>query len=423
MKILWLSHLVPYPPKGGVLQRSYNLLREISRYHEVTLVAFNQETLLKDSLPGVDDPLKYAGEKLGEFTKSVTFLDIPEHVQAGGRYRVALKALLTGKAYNMAWLDSAVARARIKQLVDSKSFDAVHIDTISLCVYADLFENLPVYLNHHNVESSMLLRRAELSGNPVKKFYFSLEARLLRSKEKHFAQRVVENLTCSEDDAIELNGITGKSNSVCIPNGVDCDYFYPNNEVTREPETLIFAGGLTWYPNQQAMNFLIDEVWPLLKKEVPDIRMNLVGRNPTPKFVDMGRVDENFVVHGFVDDVRDYLWSSQIYICPIKDGGGTKLKILDALACGCCVVADPFACKGIAVEDGKNVVFASTPAEYVEKIKLLIENRNMRAKLERYGPELIRNKYSYDAIGKRYANILSGAPKHKEATSHAEKFI
>lgn len=421
MKVLWLSHLIPYPPKGGVLQRSYNLLRELSKYHDVTLVAFNQNNLLKDSLPGTTNPLDHAREKLGEFTESVTFLDIPEHVQLGGRYRMALKALLTGRAYNMAWLDSEEARVKIRQVLNDTNFDAVHLDTISLCVYSDLFDGLSVYLNHHNVESSMLFRRAELAGNAVKKFYFSLEAKRLRAQEKSFGRRVVSNLTCSEEDASDLNRITGKSNSVCVPNGVDCDYFYPNEDVTREPETLVFAGGLTWYPNQHAMNFFIDQVWLPLKKEVPGIKMNLVGRNPTSKFQELGRADSNFIVHGFVDDVRDYLWPAQIYVCPIKDGGGTKLKILDALACGCALVADPFACAGIAVEDGKHVVFASTAEQYVEKIKLLIEDPNLRAELQRNGPELIRKNYSYHAIGKAYAKILSETPGHKEANNRAEE--
>lgn len=406
MKVLWLSHLIPYPPKGGVLQRSYNLLREISRYHDVTLVAFNQNNLLKDSLPGITNPLEHAREKLEAFTESVTFLEIPEHVQRGGRYRVALKALLTGRAYNMAWLDSEKARAQIKQVVNSTKFDAVHLDTISLCVYSDLLDGIRVYLNHHNVESSMLFRRAELAGNAVKKFYFSLEAKRLRREEEFFGRRVVKNLTCSEEDASDLDRLTGKSNSVCVPNGVDCDYFYPNEDVAREPKTLVFAGGLTWYPNQHAMNFFIDKVWSPLKKEVPGIKMNLVGRNPTPKFQEMGRADSNFIVHGFVDDVRDYLWPAQIYVCPIKDGGGTKLKILDALACGCAVVADPFACAGIAAEDGKHVVFASTAEQYVEKIKLLTEDPNLRAELQSNGPKLIRNRYSYYAIGEKYSDIL-----------------
>ena len=321
----------------------------------------------------------------------------------------------------MAWLDSEEARAKIRQLVNSTNFDAAHVDTISLCIYSDLFDGISVYLNHHNVESSMLFRRAELANNAFKKFYFSLEAKRLRAQEESFGRRVVSNLTCSEADAMDLDGITGKSNSVCVPNGVDCDYFYPNEEVAREPETLIFAGGLSWYPNQHAMNFLIDEVWWPLKKEVPGIKMNLIGRNPTSKLEEMGRTDQNFIVHGFVDDVRDYLWSAQVYVCPIKDGGGTKLKILDALACGCAVVADPFACTGIAVEDGKHVVFASTPEQYVEKIKLLIEDSDLRARLQSNGPELIKRKYSYHAIGETYANVLSEALVHKEASGRAEE--
>ncbi len=412
MKLLWLSHIIPYPPKGGVLQRTYNMIREVSKYHEITLVAFNQAGLLSASLPDQDDPLEFAKQELLKSVESIHVLAIPEDTVSGGRYLTALKALVRGRAYNMEWLRSPEARQTIANLLSEKSFDAVHIDTVSLCIYADLFEGFPVALNHHNFESAMLESRSRTEQNLIKRLYYRHEAsRLLNSEVRHCRQANL-NVTCSDEDAAAMKSAIGGGEFLSVPNGVDVSYFYPNPSFTVAEKSIVIVGGLSWYPNREAVEYFIREIWPSIKARIPGMSVDIIGRGPTQEMLKLAETDELFRVHGFVDDVRDYLWRAQFYVCPIRTGGGTKLKILDALATGCCIIADPFACKGITVQNGVNVVYAQTPESYVEAILELLDHPEQEARLREAGPELIRNRYSYTGIGKRYAEALDQLVTH-----------
>lgn len=406
MKLFWLSHLIPYPPKGGVLQRTYNMIREVSKYHEITLVAFNQAGFLSASLPDQTNPLEFAKQELLKSVESIHVLPIPENSISGGRYLTALKALVCGRAYNMEWLRSAEARRTIANLLFNESFDAVHIDTVSLCVYSDLFEGLPIALNHHNFESAMLESRSRTEQNPVKSLYYRYEASRLLKSEVRYCRQSHLNVTCSEEDAKAMKTAIGSAEFLSVPNGVDISYFYYDRSFKVESKNIVIVGGLSWYPNREAVEYFIREIWPLIKTRVPDMSVDIIGRGPTQEMLKLAEFDELFRVHGFVDDVRDYLWRAQFYLCPIRTGGGTKLKILDALASGCCIITDSFACKGIDVQNEVHVMYAQTPESYVETILKLINHPEEEARLREAGPELIRNRYSYTGIGERYAKAL-----------------
>ena len=164
---------------------------------------------------------------------------------------------------------------------------------------------------------------------------------------------------------------------------------------------MIFVGGLSWYPNVAAVRFIIDEVWSRLEGEIDDVTMTVVGKKPPDWIVDFSKKNSKFSVTGFVDDVRPYMERAAVYVCPISDGGGTKLKILDALAMGKAIVAHPVACEGIDVEDGVNVIFATTPDEYIERIKLLFSDKDYRNLIGDNGRKLIQSKYNFIDIGKK----------------------
>ena len=175
------------------------------------------------------------------------------------------------------------------------------------------------------------------------------------------------------------------------------------------PASIIFAGTLSWYPNRQAVDFLAREIWPRLKAAAPKSSVDIVGANPPAELLELGRRDPDFRVHGFVDDVRTYLDRASVYVCPITDGGGTKLKILDALAMGKAIVADPIACEGIDVTDGVDVVFASRPEEYVSAIRRLFSDREERMRLGENARRLAEAKYAYSMIGEKLARLVREA--------------
>lgn len=396
MRILWLSHLVPYPPKGGVQQRSYNLIRELSKYHELILVAFNQRAHI-DEQGALDDAIQH----FSNFCVIHSVHDIPSDVVPLGASRLAASSLISRDTYTIRWLRSADYQRAVEEAVRKYQPAAAHFDTISLAPYRKLIPR-PTALNHHNIESDMLLRRSQLEPSLLKKAYFAQEGRRLRRYEKQSARDFDVHLTCSALDARRLQAITYPDlQTEVIPNGVDLSYFYPSGATTKIPESLVFAGRLSWYPNAAAVKYLAREIWPLLRMRRSKASMKVIGKSPPAELVAAAAADHSITVTGFVDDVRPYLEEAMIYVCPIFDGGGTKLKILDALAMGCVIVAHPVACEGIQVTDGKDVLLASTAIEFVSAIERLFDNASLRSQLSENALALARSIYSFTEIGRR----------------------
>lgn len=406
MKILWLSHLVPYPPKGGVLQRSFNMVKEISKGNDLHLVCFVQSGMFSHVYPDMETAYSETKNALGEYCEKIEYLPIPCEESKFGKYFLALKSLVTIDPFTVNWLKSAKMHELLRKLSLEHDYDIVHFDTISLIPFLKYFPESKKVLDHHNIESHMMFRRTEEETNFLKRLYYKLEAIKLQHSERKYCSQFDLNITCSKLDSDRLLEILpNKINVIDVPNGADTEYFKANYEVDKTPASLIFAGGLNWYPNVKAIMFFVNEVWPKLKEKLPNVVFNLVGQYPTEELLNLAKVDSNFKVHGFVDDVRVVMDQSWIYVCPINDGGGTKLKILDALAMSKTIVANPISCEGIDVTDGVDVCFASTADEYTNKIVALLDDPDKCKTIGLNARKLIESKYSYKIIGENIREL------------------
>ena len=354
--------------------------------------------------------LAKASEELSKFCKAVQFVPIPCEESPFGRLGLALKSLVTPDPYTINWLKSPVMGAAIDDWNLRYSFDAVHFDTISLAPYRDRFPKCKKILDHHNIESHMMYRRAEIESNPLKKAYFWQEAVKLGRYEKRACPDFDLHVTCSALDSDRLGELVPGLNIVDIPNGVDLDYFRPSGEA-QKPTSVVFAGNMSWYPNRAAMEFFATEVWPKLKATVPDVQADVIGANAPGELAAMADSDPSFRVRGFVDDVRPYIDRAAVYVCPIMDGGGTKLKVLDALAMGKALVANPIACEGIDVREGESVLFAETGEEFVRQITRLFNDDALRLQIGRKGRELVEGVYGYKSIGEKFAGAIESLIK------------
>ncbi|MCP4266706.1 MAG: glycosyltransferase [Candidatus Brocadiaceae bacterium] len=381
------------------MQRSYNLIRELSKYHEVDLVTFNQKALLPTR-----KELDIAVSVFRTLCSDVSVLNIPSECRKYGKYILLLKSIFSKDPYSINWLKSKIMINTLRGKLSKNRYDLIFFDTISLVPYSSLFKNEKLILNHHNIESEMMLRRAYNTKNLLKKLYFYQEGKKLAIYEDRECPLFDLNITCSHVDSERILKRISSLKVDEVVNGVDVSFFYPLNK-KKIKNSLIFVGGMSWYPNKEAMLYFSRQVWPLLSETIPDINMTVIGRSPPAELVNLADVDKRFKVTGFVDDVRPYIDSAMVYVCPITDGGGTKLKILDALAMGKAIVADPIACEGIDVKEGETVLFASTPVDYVEKIKLLFENEELNKKLGLNGRKLIEDKYSFINIGSKLAGL------------------
>lgn len=414
MNVLWLAHAVPYPPKAGFLLRSYNLLKELGGHHKVDLIAFIQEPWIKTLFPTMEQGLRESHTALAEFCNSVTFLPITNVARTNGKQVTALKALISGRSYTESWLLDSKARAAIDAQMRSKHYDIIHFDTIGLAPYRNLAKSTATTLMHHNIESHMMLRRAENSKNLLVRSYFRHEGNLIERLERNTAPLFDAHITCSELDNDRLTNLIPGIKPVAIPNGVDCDFF-KSKAVLQRPNSLVFVGTMNWYPNIDAMIFFLKEIWPLLKQKIPTLTLDIAGSNPPASLIELAKPLDGVKVHGYVDDVRPLIDSSAIFVCPIRDGGGTKLKILDAFAMHKCVVAHPIACEGIKVSPGKDVIYATEPEEYVEQISQLLNDDLRRNSIGSSARELVEQQYSFKAIGAEFTRTLENVAQNYQA--------
>ncbi len=391
-----------------MLQRSANLLKAVAEAHEVTLLAFNQKDILQIYDPDLNVSLPAAVAAMKKICHKVEVVDIECDIRRAGKLRLALSSLFSRQPYSIRWLISSFYEKALNEMLAANEYDVIWFDTISLAQYksdSKMAKALTI-LNHHNIESDMMFRRAKIECNLLKKTYFYLEAYKLGVYEKNEVCRFNINVTCSEIDLRRIEIISPGIITHVIPNGVDTEFFSHDSEVVPDPYYLVFIGGMSWYPNREAMLFFARQVWPLLKKKIPCVHMHVVGETPSQEMIELAKVDDNYHVHGFVDDIKSIFYNAGIYVCPISDGGGTKLKILDALAMGKPLVANRIACEGIEVIEGNNVLYAETPEEYVNKINELIESPSLREKLSEENSKLILTKYSYRVIGQELLKLL-----------------
>lgn len=406
MKVLWISHFVPYPPKGGMLSRSYNLLREVAKYHDVYLLAFVQKKPLITMFTSLESGLSEAKDHLSGICDGVEFIGLPCEDGAFGKYIVAAKSLFSTSSYSVNWLASDEMESAINQTVADRDINVIHFDTIGLAPYLKNTGDIPKVLNHHNIESHMMLRRVKSESNWLKKKYYYLEGIKLGKYERKVCPLFDKNITCSSLDSSRLIDICGKLDVEEIPNGVDVGYFKPDSDGVV-PNSIVFAGGLNWYPNMAAMDYFASYVWPLLKEKYSSVIMDVIGQDPPEWLVRFSEKDRSFRVHGFVDDVRPFIRRAAVYVCPINDGGGTKLKVLDALAMGKALVAHPVSCEGIDVVDGESVLYAIEAEEYVDHIVKIFKDEKLRIKMGEAGRELVCDKYSYNSLGKKLSDVYS----------------
>ncbi len=405
MNVLWLAHAIPYPPQAGFLLRSYNLLRALGRRQNVDLVAFVQQAWVKTLYPSLEEGLDESRRALGEFCRSVTFLPIDRLRHPGGKALTAASALLTGSAYTTTWLVSNAARNSIGKLLAAHRFDLVHFDTIGLVPYRALVPRVPATLTHHNIESHMMLRRAENARSALARRYFRHEGLKLLEVERQSATRFDAHITCSGLDGERLKEMAPEANVVVIPNGVDCQFFSSKENRVRA-NSVIFVGTMNWYPNVQAMLHFLRNIWPGLKVRVPAATMDIIGSNPPSNIRRLAESLPDVTIHGYLPDVRPLLDSAAVFACPIMDGGGTKLKLLDAFAMEKCVVAHPIACEGIEVTSGRDVILASSAEDFIREIAALLTDEPRRAAVGRAARQLVERRYSFETIGAEFNSVI-----------------
>lgn len=399
MKILWISHFLPWPVHGGSSQRNYNLMKELSKEFDIYNIGFLQMPHYTNEAEKQESI-----KQIAELCKWQRVFDIPSDNNRLLWYGLLAANFFGTSPYSVWRFRSKEFQRELDDLLKRETFDVVYADTAATAHYALRAKGkAKLVLNHHNVESSLLLRRAASERKSSKRWYLTYQGNKLRKWEEMVCPNFDVNLTVSDLDADELRRYAPGTRYEVIANGSDTDYFMPkDSSVGLE---MMYAGGGTWFPNRDAMTWFVGEIFPEIANRVPDVLMHVIGTKPPEDVVEASRHDPRIMVHGFVPDIRPYMERSAVYVVPIRVGGGTRLKILDAFAAGKTVVSTSIGCEGIACQDRTHIRVADSPQAFADTVVELFSNVSERQALEQNARKLVEQVYSWKVIGSRLREL------------------
>ncbi|MEM7114363.1 MAG: glycosyltransferase [Chloroflexota bacterium] len=330
MNILYLTNGFPFPLTSGYL-RHYFLIKELAEDHDVTLLSMIAPSYKEEDR-----------EALEPFTKEIiTF-------RSGGKGGSLPKKVIR-RLKSVAQPDAFVAKMRtvIDRLVAEQHFDVVISGKRTMDAIAHL--NIPIVADMCDATSSRI-QRSMAFATTARKPMLMLEYQQMKQTEKSFMKRAEHSIFISSRDREDLIG-SRIGGTTIVPNGVDLD-FWRRRTAVRQKNQIVFTGAMDYRPNTDAALYLIEEILPLVQKEVPDVELFIVGRDPTAGLKEAGKKHANVTVTGFVDDVRDYLDEATVFAAPLRFGAGLQNKVLEAMAMEVPVVASPLAADGLRTEEG-----------------------------------------------------------------------
>jgi glycosyltransferase involved in cell wall biosynthesis len=393
VKALWVGHFTPYPPRGGAPQRSYNLIRQGAAHVELHYVGLAQHA----HQPNIADIVE-AETALGALCASATVIDARRSTTRAGKILALAKCLVARRSYNESVLAVPEWSKSIRAVIDRVGPDVIHVDSVMAVELLPSSTPVPAVLNHHNIESDMMARRAENDASPAR-YLWRREAKLLAQYEIDTASRFAEHLVVSALDGDRLRRLVPTARTTVIPNGVDTGYFA---ERTAEPDamSLVFAGRMNWYPNENAMSRFIRELWPQIRERLKPVQLVIAGMNPPASLLRLAATDASIRVTGFVDDIRSVITGSLVYVCPILDGGGTRLKLLDAMSLGMPIVTTPMAVEGLEVQDGRHLLIREFGEEFVEGVVTCAHDAGLRQRVASEARSLVEQRYDWEIVGR-----------------------
>jgi glycosyltransferase involved in cell wall biosynthesis len=304
--------------------------------------------------------------------------------------------------------ESRAFRQRLGSMLAEHHFDLVHVDSLDLSAYLPDLQDLPVVCVHHDVESRLLARRAALEGRTWRGRYLAHQARLMEREERFWCRKVTLNVVVSQTDADSIQAIAPGCTVSVVPNGVDVDEFQP---APGSNDRIVYVGGTTWFPNLDALDHFCEDILPRLRAARPAVtRIQWVGF-ATPEQQRYYRERFDVELTGYVPDVRPYMRESICSVVPLRVGGGTRIKILNAWAMGNAVVSTSIGCEGLDTRDGDNILIADNPDAFAGAVLRVLDDPSLRELLGARGRATAEQVYGWDVIGAGMADAYLRAAR------------
>lgn len=410
MKILLISPLCPLPLEKGGAVRIWNIAKQLSQKNTVDLVCFirhDGERRYEESLRKVFNSVHFI-KRRGLFERTA----LSSGVLAPFKFVISNGSLLTDTLFSPQPLlsqlyQSAEMREYILEQDRSGEYDLLYAETFySIASLKDHLAQLKtkLLLIEQNIESAAFKRQAEKQANPVLRGLMLHDVSKIKKAEKYFWQSLPLIGGLSPVDIAEIEQVAQKK-ALLLENGVDIDFF-SEARCERTDKEILFVGSFTYYPNIDAVKWLIDEIWPHVISSQPGIQLRLVGRGADSRLKKYVH-ERGFVIDESVDDIRDAFQRATLLIAPIRAGSGTKYKVLESMASHLPVVTTPVGAEGIGAVSGRELIIGETAAELASSITDLLNNADYRAELAKDGYNFVSKKYDWKQIVGEFETSLA----------------
>lgn len=392
MKILFITTTFPYPPNDGERVRSYNLLRHLSKRNEMTVLAFFDE---ETDLEGISH-LRDLGIEVLPFVRPKI------SKSAFIRSLLLMQPLFVYGNYSVEFSDM------IGRLAKKSLFDVVHLDGLPMVQYfSQISPELKVVFDLRD-SWSVLYKRNVFNSSWACKLFNILKYIAVRRYENYALNLPLKVVLLSAEDkkALEHGSRVISDKINLIPNGIDTEYFHPNNEVEdNESYNVVFTGSLAYMPNSEAVEFFVNKIWPYILEELPQARFRVVGKKPSPRLMMLNSGSVEIV--GEVQDLRPYVWNAGVVVCPLLSGAGIKNKVLEAMALGKAVIATKIAVEGIPGEDGRHYLVCDDAKSMANAVVRLLQSKELRIALQREALTFVKDTFCWRAAAVAFEKLYA----------------
>jgi len=374
----------PYPPNSGKRLRSWNLLSRLARQHSIEVLCFGPLT---------------PEAKAAASTASIVVHVVDEQIAKSGiaLYADLFRNLISPNPYSVDKHYTRKFRNELLRLLAERTFDLIHFEWSPYVRYVEHVGELPVSVAAHNVESQIWKRRAEHDRSLIGRFFFQSQAAKMERFERQALRRANLLTTVSNEDARQLLS-WDLPNVTVVENGVDVEYFRPAEASREEPGELLFLASLDWFPNQDALWYFVDDIFPLIRRSQQDVRLRVAGRRLPAAQAERLRVATGVEFCGELADVRPAYERAALVVVPLRIGGGSRLKILEAFAAGKAVVSTSIGAEGLTAQDQRDLYLADTPQEFARAVLYLLGDKAGRERLGKNGRALVEAQYSWEPL-------------------------
>jgi sugar transferase (PEP-CTERM/EpsH1 system associated) len=387
-RMLWLTAYLPHTGRHAGAGRMFQLLKRLSADYRITLITFLE----------TDDELKFMPEV-------EPFCD---KVIAMRRTRPLHWNLFAYEPFDE-FLTPEMEQA-VDRCLEDTDFDLIQLEYTQMACYAKRARGIPTFLTKHEVDFAACLRRAGRESNPASRIRWFYNYLQVLDREVRLTKNVDAAICMTDTDARELRKFCTSVPTYVINTGVDLDYFRPSETPATKPH-LVFVGAFQHLPNADAMTYFCRDVLPIVRQEIPEIELYIVGSNPSPPVVSLSAIPGVHVT-GFVPDIRPYMTESSIYVVPLRLGVGIRGKILEAWGMKMAVVSTSVGCAGLRCENDRNLLVADTEKHFSSQILSLLRNPSQRQRLGEEGRKTVEQYYGWEKSAQElhalYRHYLNG---------------